>query len=78
MKLSTKLTRSLLMASTMVGGLAGTAPALAQDTGASEEIITVTARRREESLQDVPLSVSAVSGEELERTGAVDIIAIAD
>ena len=78
MKLSTKLTRSLLMASTMVGGLAVTAPALAQDTGASEEIITVTARRREESLQDVPLSVSAVSGEELERTGAVDIIAIAD
>lgn len=78
MKLSTKLTRSLLMASTMVGGLPVTAPALAQDTGASEEIITVTARRREESLQDVPLSVSAVSGEELERTGAVDIIAIAD
>lgn len=78
MKLSNKLTRSLLMASTMVGGLAVTAPALAQDNSASEEVITVTARRREESLQDVPLSVTAVSGAELERSGAVDIVAIAD
>jgi iron complex outermembrane receptor protein len=57
------------------------APALAlQDQEASEggrEVITVTARRREESIQDVPVAVTAYSGEQLENTGAVDITAIA-
>lgn len=78
MKLSNTFTRSLLMASTMVGGLAVTAPAFAQDNSVSDDVITVTARRREESLQDVPLSVTAVSGADLERSGAIDIVAIAD
>ena len=78
MKLSNTFKRSLLMASTMVGGLAVTAPAFAQDNSASDDVITVTARRREESLQDVPLSVTAVSGADLERSGAIDIVAIAD
>ena len=78
MKLSNTFTRSLLMASTMVGGLAVTAPAFAQDNSASDDVITVTARCREESLQDVPLSVTAVSGADLERSGAIDIVAIAD
>ena len=39
--------------------------------------VTVTARRREESLQEVPLSISVISGDDLERIGAVDIIALA-
>jgi iron complex outermembrane receptor protein len=50
-------------------------PALAQDApaaGALQEI-TVTARRREESIQDVPIAVTAISGAALERTGAADI-----
>ena len=38
--------------------------------------VTVTAQRREEDLIDVPLSVSAFSGEQLEATGAVDITSI--
>ncbi|AIT81499.1 TonB-dependent receptor [Novosphingobium pentaromativorans] len=63
-----------------VGGMLGT-PALAQDTQESasrpeaakgiEEII-VTAQRREQKLQDVPVSVVAVSGAKLESRVLVD------
>ncbi len=52
--------------------------ARAQDTASSAiDEVTVTARRREESLQDVPLSISVVSGDDLERIAAVDIVEIA-
>ena len=55
-------------------------PAQAQNSGqtaddAIDEIVT-TARRREESLQEVPLSISVMSGDDLERIGAADIIAV--
>ena len=50
---------------------------LAQDAPAAKpaglEEITVTARRREESLQDVPIALSAFSAERIESTGAPDI-----
>lgn len=46
------------------------------DTGAGLEEVIVTARRREEVLQDVPISVSALSGEALERAGISDIQAL--
>ena len=62
------------------GALFGIAePALAQgsDADAMDEIIVTTARRREESLMDVPLSISVIGGVDLERVGAVDIIEIA-
>ena len=74
------LTRSALMLSTVMSSALIATPALAQDDGASEtrDVITVTARRREESLQDVPLSVTAFSGEALEAQGAVDITAVAE
>src|SRR5688572_15493063 len=36
------------------------------------EEIVVTARRREESLQDVPIAVTAVSAEQLQLRGAPD------
>ncbi|MEZ0242284.1 MAG: TonB-dependent receptor [Sphingomonas sp.] len=60
-------------------------PAFAQDTptddtqaseGYDGEIV-VTARRREESLQDVPIAVTAFSGAALEQNGALDITDIA-
>src|SRR5438045_1343193 len=41
-------------------------------TGESGDIV-VTARRRNEALLDVPIAVTAYSGEQLEREGAVDI-----
>ncbi|RKQ96436.1 TonB-dependent receptor [Maricaulis maris] len=74
------LTGTALLLSTVAASALVAAPAVAQDNGASEsrDVITVTARRREETLQDVPLSVSAMSGEDLERMGALDIVAIAD
>ncbi len=63
-----------------VGVLISPNVAVAQST-ASRSIamdeVTVTARRRDESLQDVPLSISVISGDDLERIGAVDIIALA-
>ncbi|WP_271438991.1 TonB-dependent receptor [Pontixanthobacter luteolus] len=64
------------LSSAAVSALAGTlvfaAPAAAQDTestGASEGGLTeiiVTAQRREENLQDVPVSVTAISDDQLE------------
>ncbi|MBT8102944.1 MAG: TonB-dependent receptor [Woeseia sp.] len=50
----------------------------AQDAGSRAlDEITVTARRREERLQDVPISVSLFGGEELDRVGTVDIVEVA-
>ena len=40
--------------------------------------IVVTARRRAESVIDVPIAMSVVTGDQLERTGAVDITALQD
>ncbi|ATE65775.1 TonB-dependent receptor [Rhizorhabdus dicambivorans] len=47
------------------------APAAAEDVAGDGEII-VTARRREERLLDVPLSISALSGSDLTNRGAVN------
>ena len=40
-------------------------------------VIVVTARRREERLQDVPIAITAYSGEQLQQSGAIDITDIA-
>ncbi|MBA3576042.1 MAG: TonB-dependent receptor [Sphingomonas sp.] len=45
---------------------------------ASDQEIIVTARRRDEVLLDVPIAVTAYSGEQLERQGAIDITDIGD
>ncbi|HEY0600897.1 TonB-dependent receptor [Brevundimonas sp.] len=45
-----------------------------QDTAVDDVI--VTARRRDEALKDVPISVSALGAERLEETGASDITAL--
>ena len=47
-------------------------------SAASDPDIVVTARRRTEVLQDVPIAVTAYSGEALERQGAIDITDLSD
>ena len=49
-----------------------------QASTASDQDIVVTARRRSELLLDVPVAVTAYSGEQLNRQGALDISDIAD
>ncbi|MCW4462529.1 TonB-dependent receptor [Sphingomonas sp. BT-65] len=77
--------RTILNAGAALGALTAM-PALAQDapadaTTAEEEAapgeIVVTARRREESLLDVPIAVTAYSGAQLEAAGAIDVTDIA-
>jgi iron complex outermembrane receptor protein len=43
-----------------------------------DQNIVVTARRRPEILKDVPIAVTAYTGESLERQGALDITALSD
>jgi len=76
-----------LIGSTAFAALAAS-PAMAQDAAAdadtvdeadlSDQGIVVTARRREESLLDVPIAITAYSGEQLAQSGALDITAISD
>jgi iron complex outermembrane receptor protein len=89
-----KLNHSLKLGTALIALTAAATPALAQDaaqpaqdvqgfvTGApaaeDDGVITVTARRRAENLQDVPIAVTAFSGEALERQGATDITDLND
>ncbi len=73
---------ALLCAGTALTSLAAL-PALAQQAPAQETAsesilgeIVVTARRRAESLQDVPVSISAFTAEQLENAGTQDITSL--
>lgn len=86
------MARPIISARTMFNlgvalGALTAAPALAQDVGTDgapvvEEQdgtdLVVTARRREESLIDVPISMSVLTGDTLRDTGAVDITVLQD
>ena len=72
----TRHLRLALMSSVFVAAPLFAAPAFAQTTAeqaANVDDIIVTARRREETLKDVPVAVTAVTSERLEQTGAADI-----
>jgi len=49
-----------------------------RDGWAQIEEIVVTTRKREESLQDVPIAVSAIGGEQIERQGLTDLFKISE
>ncbi|QGZ96161.1 TonB-dependent receptor [Terricaulis silvestris] len=68
MKIGAK--RALLWATTV---LSLAAPAIAEAQTTEGEIV-VTARRREENIQDVPLAVSALGAEQIEREGITNIM----
>ena len=63
-------TTAVLLAS---GAVLAPVAAQAQSPDAVIEEVTVTARRREESLQDVPIAVTAFTGDQLESLGAEDL-----
>ncbi|MDX1571239.1 MAG: TonB-dependent receptor [Xanthomonadales bacterium] len=70
---------SLAIALAIATPLIAPVTALGQEEDGNKGVIeevTVTARRRDESLQDVPIAVTAFSGAELARIGATDLIEI--
>ena len=80
MRKTALLCRASLIASAFVGFTA--MPAHAQDAAEAAEAdsgeIIVTARRREETLVDVPIAITALSGDQLANQGAIDITALAE
>lgn len=73
----------LLSAGTLVIGAAAGGAYAQQDAGQTTaasgrlEEVTVTARKREESLQDIPISIVALTAEQIEASGAYDVRDIA-
>lgn len=72
---------SLLLSATTLTSIGFISPVLAQSAAATQdeksaEVVVVTARRRDEALQDVPVSVTSLSAAALEATGAPDITAL--
>ncbi|MDP3298760.1 MAG: TonB-dependent receptor plug domain-containing protein, partial [Phenylobacterium sp.] len=66
--------KAALLASAAMAAVPGVAAAQAPAQGvAVVEELVVTARRREESLKDVPVAVTAITAERLAATGAADI-----
>ena len=88
MRNHTLLCRASLLASVLFSLAA--APSFAQTStqrpsdkpaaapAADEGAIVVTARRREENLIDVPIAITAISGDQLANQGAADITALAE
>lgn len=66
-----------LLASVALTAIIVPTPVLAQDSEPALEEITVTARRREERLQDTPVTITAFSANSLDKRGITDITELA-
>ncbi|MEJ5975320.1 TonB-dependent receptor [Novosphingobium sp. PS1R-30] len=66
-----RATLIVLMSGVSVPALAQSEPTNANDGGLSE--IIVTAERRQQSLQDVPISATVLTGEELQKKGVTNL-----
>ena len=65
--------RRTLLAGAAIGALALPAAALAQGPAAGQvEELVVTAQKREQNVQDVGISITALSGVQLERLGVLN------
>jgi len=78
-KFSKSFLMGLMATGSMAPAMAMAQPADTDSDGATSDgnVIVVTARKKEESLQDVPLSLQAFSSEELERRNLTDFNDIA-
>src|SRR3546814_13795453 len=67
--------RALLVASSLIAALAA-APALAQEStiGTREGEIVVTAQKRVQNVQDVPIANSVVGGEAIQEQGSASLV----
>ena len=73
--ISPRPSRNLLLAAAVAAALPAPVALAQQPTAALEEIF-VTARKREESLQEVPVAVTSLSGDALQAVGVEDITAL--
>ncbi|MBP6690077.1 MAG: TonB-dependent receptor, partial [Hyphomonadaceae bacterium] len=71
--MSKKLNWTRILLSSASLAAMGVTPALAQDDAEVSDEIVVTATGRAAAIQDVPLAVTAVSGDQLENSGARDL-----
>lgn len=73
-----KRSRVVLAAGASIAALGALAPdiAAAQDTSRVSDEIIVTAQKREQNIQDVPIAVTALSGNDIEQGGVADIRAL--
>ena len=72
---TSRVARAALLSGTIIAGT-HSAPVLAQqagDTAETNNVIIVTATRRAESVQDIPLNIAAVGSEQIEEQGLTEL-----
>lgn len=85
MAMSCKFVTVLILSATAVtvcsgAAIAANAPAAGPPTDSALEVqeVIVTARKREERLQDVPISIAAITGKDLTERGIPDVAALSN